>query len=68
MCLLCYKELCSNGDIRLVDPRAVAGSVNLAGRVEVCWNEIYGTICNTGFGEAEAQVICGQLGFSRMRK
>ncbi len=63
-----YKELCSDGDIRLVNPNAVAGSTNLDGRVEICLDEQYGTVCSVGFDRAEAQVICGQLGYSRIRK
>ena len=38
------------------------------GRVEMCYNEDYGTICDLGFGRLEAAVVCSQLGFSRIRK
>ena len=36
------------------------------GRVEICVNNAWGTICNTLFGREDAQVVCEQLeGFQR---
>ena len=49
---------CSNGEVRL------AGGNATLGRVEVCINNAWGTVCNSRFGTNEARVICGQLGFS----
>ena len=34
------------------------------GRVEVCYNNAWGSVCNSRFGTNEAIVICRQLGFS----
>ena len=31
------------------------------GRVEICINNAWGTICDTLFGSKEAEVVCGQL-------
>lgn len=56
--------VCSDGDVSL------AGGLGnpLVGRVEVCINEQYGTVCDTGFDRAAAGVVCGQLGYSRISK
>ena len=51
---------CSDGDVRLVDGTALND-----GRVEICFNHAWGTICNNGFGRPDAGVICQQLGLSR---
>jgi len=52
-------KACRNGDIRLVD-----GASNLEGRVQICDNTTWGTVCGL-WGTADANVACGQLGFSR---
>ncbi len=61
-------ELCSDGDVRLIPRISFPGHIPQHGRVEVCINEVYGTICDRGFAKEEALVICGQLGFSKIRK
>lgn len=54
---------CTDGDLRLV-----GGAQNDTGRVEICLNNAWGTICRNLFGTNDALVICGQLGFSNKRK
>ena len=51
---------CSNGDIRLGDDNE-----GLRGRVEVCINMSWYTICHHGWSQREASVVCHQLGYSR---
>ena len=49
---------CSDGDIRLVN-----GRLNSEGRVEICFNGRWGTICDDLWGPEEARVVCRQQGF-----
>ena len=38
------------------------GSDPSEGRVEICINDAWGTVCNNLFSTADAQVVCTQLG------
>lgn len=46
--------------------RLVGGDTDFEGRVEMCFDEDYGTICDDQFGRFEAAVVCSQLGYSRI--
>ena len=55
-------ENCSDGELRLE-----GGKVNLQertreGRVEICINNAWGTVCDNAFHSADAAVVCRQLG------
>ena len=55
--------ICENGDVRLQ-----GGATIDEGRVEVCNNDDWFTVCDTTFSLLDASVVCRQLGFSRYRK
>ncbi len=50
---------CTTGDIRLLD-----GSVIYEGRVEVCQDQMWGTVCDNGWSSLDATVVCRHLGYS----
>ena len=54
---------CEDGDTRLVG----GGSI-YEGRVEMCYNDNWGTICDDLWGENDARVVCRQLEFSTQSK
>lgn len=36
----------------------------MTGRVEICNNQVWGTVCNDVWGAKDVQVACRQLGFA----
>lgn len=51
---------CVDGDVRLVNSTRAN-----AGRVEVCHDNHYGTVCEDDWSTEDANVVCGQLGFEK---
>ena len=54
-----FLRTCTEGDIRLQ-----GGPSATSGRVELCVNGNWGTICDDGWDNNDANVACRQLGFS----
>ena len=54
-----YEGLCTDGDVRLED-----GEREYDGRIEVCYDEKWATLCDLDLDDTVAKVVCGQLRFS----
>ena len=50
---------CSDGDIRLTN-----GTNSSEGRVEICFNNEWGTVCGQMWNNTDAAVVCRQLKFA----
>ena len=49
---------CSNGDLRLT-----GGNIPNEGRVEICMNNEWGTVCDDSWDTNDVTVVCRQLGY-----
>ena len=63
MLLINISPACADGDIRLI-----GGNNFYEGRVEVCANNNWGTICDDDWDTPDAIVTCRQLGYSTTGK
>ena len=51
---------CADGMVRLM---MTGGRDEKEGRVEMCYNGVWGTVCADGWDEVDANVVCNQLGY-----
>ena len=47
---------CREGEVRIIDRNTM-----IQGRVEICFDEVWGTVCNENWGQADATVVCREL-------
>ena len=68
MCTSPSTATCRDGDVRLmtgdIDESYYIKDELARGRVEVCVDGRYGTVCDNMWDYEDASVICAQLGFS----
>ena len=49
---------CTHGSLRFVD-----GNVKHEGRLEICINGLWGTICNNDWRDSDSRIACKQLNY-----
>lgn len=57
-CSTAQNRTCDDGQIRLRG----TNSNRYRGRVEICFNDTWGTVCDDGWDNDDAFVVCTQLG------
>ena len=62
--MLSYAVSLLFADFTTLNVRLMPGSSANSGRVEVYYNNTWGTICDDGFSQRDAAVICNSLGFN----
>ena len=62
LCLLSLVT-CHDGAVRLR-----GGTHPNEGRIEVCYDELWGTVCNDFWSNVDARVVCRQLGYAENGK
>ena len=53
---------CRHGELRLT-----SGKSDSEGRVEMCYNGIWGSVCANGWDQVDANLVCAQLGYFGQR-
>ena len=57
-CVYMCPDDCQDGEVRLQD-----GTDSSNGRVELCQNGIWGSVCSSQWDDTDASVVCRELGY-----
>jgi len=55
--------ICYVSDIDVFNVRLFRGEQPQEGYVEILHDGVWGTVCNKGFGQSEANVTCNMMGY-----
>lgn len=55
--------MCMDGDVRLANQTGgyIGNRMYIQGFVEICYNDSYGAICEDGWDDIDARVVCSEL-------
>ena len=56
-------SVCSEGAVRLMD-----GVIQQEGRIEVCSNGVWGSVCDQAWDKTDAHIVCQELGYGEIGK
>ena len=56
---------CTDGEVRLANGTTDQAAGVIDGRLEICYNHAWGTVCQNSFQSSEASVACSQMGLFR---
>ena len=63
-CNKCHQYTTITAPCRTDEVRLVGGNIPNEGRVEICMNNVWGTVCDDSWSSTDATVVCRELGYS----
>ena len=65
LCTASLKKKTGPSNCGNFDARLVGGDSEREGRVEICYSRVWETVCDYGWDQVDAIVVCRQLGYQR---